>query len=54
MCLPVSTPPNALAYATGQCKSKDFIFMGLVMGLLGPVLGLIWSSVIVDKLVGWD
>jgi len=51
MCFPISTPPNALAYATGRCRTKDFIYMGLLMGVLGPVLGLIWTFLIVDRLV---
>jgi len=51
MCFPISTPPNALAYAAGRCRTKDFIYMGLLMGMLGPVLGLVWTFLIVDKLI---
>ena len=36
--LPISTPPNAIAYATGLMDQKDFRFGGLVAGLLGPVI----------------
>jgi solute carrier family 13 (sodium-dependent dicarboxylate transporter), member 2/3/5 len=36
--LPVSTPPNAIAYSTGLVKQKDFFPGGLVIGLLGPLL----------------
>src|SRR5690606_2690440 len=29
--LPVSTPPNAVAYASGYLKSKDFALVGLIL-----------------------
>lgn len=35
MCLPVSTPPNAMAHATGILKSRDMIKPGLLIGLIG-------------------
>ena len=36
--LPISTPPNAIAYSTGKLEQKDFRFGGLLMGLLGPII----------------
>jgi solute carrier family 13 (sodium-dependent dicarboxylate transporter), member 2/3/5 len=36
--LPVSTPPNAIAYSTGLIRQKDFFPGGLLVGLLGPLL----------------
>ena len=36
--LPVSTPPNAIAYSTGLIKQKEFFPGGLLVGLLGPLL----------------
>ncbi len=41
MVLPISTPPNALAYATNLVQQKDMSKMGLIMGLLSIVLGYI-------------
>ncbi|MFN4298676.1 MAG: SLC13 family permease [Thermaurantimonas sp.] len=35
MALPVSTPPNALAYASGMLKSQDFIKLGIIIGFIG-------------------
>ncbi|OAN16760.1 dihydroorotate dehydrogenase [Photobacterium jeanii] len=35
MILPVSTPPNSLAYSTGLVESKDMAKTGLIIGLLG-------------------
>lgn len=40
--LPVSTPPNAIAYSTGLLKQSDFRFGGLTIGLLGPILVIVW------------
>jgi len=42
MCLPISTPPNAIAFASGKLAATDFIRGGLVMGLLGPALAVSW------------
>lgn len=42
MCLPVSTPPNAIVFASGALKSRDFWLMGIVTGVLGPLLILGW------------
>ncbi|PSJ38708.1 SLC13 family permease [Zobellella taiwanensis] len=38
MILPVSTPPNALAYATGLIATRDLLRTGLAVGLLGLAL----------------
>lgn len=40
--LPVSSPSNAIAYSTGFLEQKDFIHMGLLIGLLGPLLSIFW------------
>jgi sodium-dependent dicarboxylate transporter 2/3/5 len=40
--LPVSTPPNALAYSTGFLKQKDFRGTGLLIGLGGPLIINAW------------
>ena len=39
MILPISTPPNALAYATNLIQQKDMAKMGIIVGILGIVLG---------------
>lgn len=39
MILPISTPPNALAHATGMIKQKDMEIVGIIMGVVGLVLG---------------
>ena len=35
MILPISTPPNALGYATGFIRTNAMIFLGLLIGLIG-------------------
>ena len=39
MCLPVSTPPNALAHSTGMITTKQMATVGIAMGVIGLVLG---------------
>lgn len=41
MCLPISTPPNAIAYSTGLIKQKDMLKAGLTCGIISLVLGYI-------------
>ncbi len=36
--LPISTPPNAIAFSTGKISQKDFRFGGIIAGLIGPVI----------------
>ncbi len=36
--LPISTPPNAIAFSTGKIQQKDFRFGGIVAGLIGPII----------------
>ena len=37
MILPVSTPPNAIAFSSGRLNSKDFILLGIFAAVIGPV-----------------
>jgi len=39
MVLPISTPPNALAYATNLVQQKDMSKIGLIMGIISMGLG---------------
>ncbi|MEM6911657.1 MAG: DASS family sodium-coupled anion symporter [Verrucomicrobiota bacterium] len=38
MCLPISTPPNAIAYASGLIRTKDYLRAGLLLGALAPLV----------------
>lgn len=35
--LPISTPPNAIAYSTGKLEQKDFRSGGIALGIVGPL-----------------
>ena len=39
MCLPISTPPNALAHSTGIINTKQMAVVGLIVGVIGFALG---------------
>jgi len=41
--LPASTPPNVIVYSTGLLKLKDFRIGGLIVGICGPLLVLLWA-----------
>jgi sodium-dependent dicarboxylate transporter 2/3/5 len=44
--LPVSTPPNAIAFSTGFVQAKDFRLSGITIGIIGPIIIILWSFVI--------
>ena len=44
MCLPISTPPNAIAASTGLVETKDMTKVGLIVGVIGLVLGFFWVT----------
>jgi solute carrier family 13 (sodium-dependent dicarboxylate transporter), member 2/3/5 len=44
MCLPISTPPNALAFSTGKVAAREFLGPGLLVGLLAPPLAALWAA----------
>ncbi len=47
MALPISTPPNAMAYATGHIEQKGMAISGTILCLLGLVI-----TIIMMKLLG--
>ncbi len=44
--LPVSTPPNAVAFSTGMVRQADFRLGGLFFGLLGPLVIILISFIL--------
>jgi sodium-dependent dicarboxylate transporter 2/3/5 len=44
--LPVSTPPNAVAYSTGEIQTRDLRPGGILIGLLGPAVIIAWVLLI--------
>ncbi len=52
MAMPVSTPPNAVAYASGEIKARDLATVGVIVGVVGVALVVgvaapLWAA------VGW-
>lgn len=45
MLLPVSTPPNAIAFSSGKLKSKDFLILGTILAILGPLLIILFLGI---------
>lgn len=41
MTLPISTPPNAIACATGLVKTKDMVKVGVAVGIVGALVGFL-------------
>ena len=39
MCLPISTPPNAIAYSTGLVEQKHMLKVGVTVGIIAMTLG---------------
>ncbi len=48
MALPISTPPNALAYATGLVESKGMAISGTILCLLGLVLTIVVMTLLIN------
>ena len=46
MVLPISTPPNAIAAATGMIEQKEMVKTGLIMGVIGLVVGYVMLIVL--------
>lgn len=46
MLLPVATPPNAMAFASGHLETRDFVRLGAVIGLLAPAAVIGWLSIV--------
>ena len=44
--LPVSTPPNAIAFSTGEIQTRDLRPGGLLIGLLGPAVIIAWVMLV--------
>lgn len=46
MCLPISTPPNAIAFTSGVLQTKDFIPAGIVIAVVGTILAVLWPALL--------
>ena len=46
MCLPVSTPPNAIVYGTGRLSTRDLFGAGLLVGIFAPLVAIGWMRLL--------
>lgn len=46
MALPISTPPNAMAYATGHVEQKGMAISGTILCILGLVITIVMMSLL--------
>lgn len=52
MALPVSTPPNAIAYAGGELETRDFMRAGGILGVLGITLIALLGGPVIGFWIG--
>jgi len=52
MVLPVSTPPNAIAFSTNMLKAKDMFKSGAVIAAVSAALIIIWAHFVMPKFIG--
>ena len=48
--MPISTPPNAILFASGYIRMKDMVKTGLVLNLFALVIIFLLSITIMDKI----
>ncbi len=49
MCMPISTPPNALAYASEKLTIRDFLTSGIIIGIIAPIASVIWCVIVFNN-----
>jgi sodium-dependent dicarboxylate transporter 2/3/5 len=52
-CLVIGTPPNAIVYASGYLKSKDYLRVGIILWVTN-MIGLILMATIYWRWMGWS
>ncbi|MFU8896847.1 MAG: SLC13 family permease [Gammaproteobacteria bacterium] len=50
MCLPIATPPNAIAYSTGELNARNFLLPGLLLAFCTPLLTVPWVSWLLPRI----
>lgn len=50
MCLPIATPPNAIAYSTGELHARAFLVPGLLLAVATPLVTVPWVSWLLPRL----
>jgi solute carrier family 13 (sodium-dependent dicarboxylate transporter), member 2/3/5 len=50
MCLPIATPPNAIAYSTGELNARAFLVPGLILAVATPLVTVPWVSWVLPRI----
>jgi solute carrier family 13 (sodium-dependent dicarboxylate transporter), member 2/3/5 len=50
MCLPIATPPNAIAYSTGEIHTRAFLWPGLILAVATPIVTVPWITWLLPRI----
>jgi len=53
MSLPISTPPNAIAYGTGEVRNRDMLISGGIIGAVATVVVLLTGPFVIEHILTW-
>lgn len=53
MSLPISTPPNAIAYGTGEVSNRDMIISGGIIGVAASVVVVLTGPFVIEHVLRW-
>lgn len=53
MSLPISTPPNAIAYGTGEVRNRDMLISGGIIGAVATVVVLLTGPFVIERILTW-
>lgn len=53
MSLPISTPPNAIAYGTGQIDNRDMLLVGGITSVAASALVIITGPYVIGSILAW-
>jgi sodium-dependent dicarboxylate transporter 2/3/5 len=53
MSLPISTPPNAIAYGTGEVRNRDMILAGGIIGVTASVVVILTGPFVIEGILTW-
>lgn len=53
MSLPISTPPNAIAYGTGQLNNRDMLVSGGIIGVVASFVVILTGPYIIEHILIW-
>jgi sodium-dependent dicarboxylate transporter 2/3/5 len=52
MVLPISTPPNAIAYGSGEIKVKDMVLVGVIIEVIALIFMVFIGQYLIKFVIG--